>query len=297
MPCDRQAVALRDGHSWRFQGNCRTAQKQLGVMLTKDFRAIDRRVLTALGIDSNTRKLRGNEILPGAGKTSVRTQDARIINRALAMELLVSTLLTCLDGPDEVQSLCTVSGQGEPNNFAPAGRLDIIARYEGFSVALEVSCKRDASSTSYFEGQLDQAVRHSPAAVVPGAGKVYALVVTDCSLETNLGTRKKYKAAVARVEELRGQAALGTQEGQAGPYPDVRLMPVKSAIFCAVCEEIFGAPGASGEGLQISSATLAKALEDAYVGLKDDHYLNATNWLYSTLVTSLREPAEEQLPI
>ena len=80
----------------------------LRLMITYDFRAVDRRVLTSLGLDPKTRR-QGNQIRPGQGKERVTTHDTRLTNRGLAMELLVSTLLTCLDQPAEVKSWCTVS--------------------------------------------------------------------------------------------------------------------------------------------------------------------------------------------
>ena len=293
MACDRQPVALREDRSWAFAGNCRTAVKRLGQLLTKDFRTIDRRVLSALGIDPKTRKERLNAIRPGEGKIRVDVRQTRIINRALAMELLVSALLTCLDGPDEVKSWCTVSIRGEPNNFAPGPYPDIVGKYKGFCLAVEVSCKRDARNPEFFKEQLEQAVRHAAEeATRPGAGRVYAVVITGCSVEDNRRMRRAYMGVVGRTKET---LARSRQAGQ--KEPDIRLVPVKSAVFSGICEQIFGSPGASGAGLGITSAALAKALDDVHEGLQAKRDIDQEHWMYSTLMTALRERAEEQLPI
>lgn len=65
----------------------------------------------------------------------------------------------------------------------------------------------------------------------------------------------------------------------------------------AVCEEIFGAPGRSGEGLATTSATLARALDEARAGLEDKRDVGEKHWLRRVLLQELRSPAEERLPI
>ncbi|MCY3597640.1 MAG: hypothetical protein OXG71_09445 [Rhodospirillales bacterium] len=297
MPCDRRDVALRDGHSWRFQGQCRTAQKMLGLMVTHDFRAVDRRVLTSLGLDPDTRRRQGNAIRPGQGKERVTTHDTRLINRGLAMELLVSTLLTCLDQPVEVKSWCTVSGKGYPNNCAPGPHPDVVATYGDFRIVAEVSCMRDVRKPKFFEKQLSGAIRHALAvAMRPGPRRVYALVITGCSIETNLEMRGKYVEAQGQLEkEVAAAAERCRKAGR--PVPDVRLLSVKSRVFNAVCGKIFGAPGRSGEGLAITSATLARALDEARAGLEDKRDIGQKHWLRNVLVKELQSPAEEQLPI
>ncbi|MCY4004478.1 MAG: hypothetical protein OXF33_12315 [Rhodospirillales bacterium] len=61
--------------------------------------------------------------------------------------------------------------------------------------------------------------------------------------------------------------------------PDVRLLSVQGRVFNAVCEAIFGAPGRSGKGLAITSATLARALDEARAGLADKRDVGKKHWL------------------
>ena len=79
--------------------------------------------------------------------------------------------------------------------------------------------------------------------------------------------------------------------------PDVRFLSVKSKVFDSVCETIFGAPGRSWEGLAISSATLARALDEARAGLEDKRAIGQKHWLRRVLLKELRSPVEERLPI
>lgn len=299
MAPPRQAVALRDGHTWQFGFNCRTAASRLRQLITHDFRTIDRRVLPALGIDPETRKRRGNQLRPGAGKERVGVSDGRQINRALAMELLVATLLTCLDKPREVKSWCSVSAQGDPYFYAPGPHADIVATYGEFRIVAEVSAARAAGNTGYFREQLNGAIRHALAATVgPGAGRTYALVITCHSVATNLRMRAEYVAAVRRLDGmLRKVIARHRRQKRAGPEPDVRLVPVKSDVFTRVCREIFSTAGGSGAGLEITGATLARALDEVYRGLQEKRDIGQNDWLGSTLLTALQSPAEERLAI
>ncbi|MYD94735.1 MAG: hypothetical protein F4Y02_13830 [Chloroflexi bacterium] len=133
-------------------------------------------------------------------------------------------------------------------------------------------------------------------AMLPGPGRVYALVIAGYSIETNLEMRAKYVEAQGHLKkEVAAAAERGRQAGQ--PVPDVRLLSVKSKVFGKVCEEIFGAPGRSGEGLAITSATLARALDEARAGLEDKRDIGQKHWLRRALLKELQSPAEERLPI
>ena len=65
---------------------------------------------------------------------------------------------------------------------------------------------------------------------------------------------------------------------------DVRLLSVKSKVFGKVCEEIFGAPGRSGEGLAITSATLARVLDEPREGVEDKRDVGKRHSLRRVLV-------------
>jgi len=123
-------------------------------------------------------------------------------------------------------------------------------------------------------------------------------VITAHSVETDLRMRAEYHAAVRRLEKiLRKNLARRRRRKRPDPAPDVRLVPVKSAVFAAVCEKIFGAPGRSGDGLAIMGATLARALDEIYDGLADKRDVGEKHWLRRVLLMELQSPAEERLPM
>ena len=78
---------------------------------------------------------------------------------------------------------------------------------------------------------------------------------------------------------------------------DARDAPLMTAVFGGICEQILGRPRASWAGLGITSTALAKALDDVYEGLQARREVDGEHWVYNTLMTALREPEEEQLPI
>ena len=67
-----------------------------------------------------------------------------------------------------------------------------------------------------------------------GPVQVHALVITGCSIKTNLELRTEYADAQRRLTEA--VAAEAERCRQAGrPVPDVRLRSVKSRVFSKVC--------------------------------------------------------------
>ena len=131
-----------------------------------------------------------------------------------------------------------------------------------------------------------------------GAGRVYALVVNDGTVEDDQRMRSAYHAAVRRLDENTAiETARRREGGWTGPDPNVRLVPVRSAVFTKVYREIFGKPGWPPDGQHITSATLARALDEIYEGLAAKRDVGEKNWMRRTWVSALTSPAEERLPI
>ena len=63
-----------------------------------------------------------------------------------------------------------------------------------------------------------------------------------------------------------------------------------------VCDEVSGPPGWSGGGLGITSATLARVLDEVHNGLEDKRDVGVKHWLLRVLTKGLLSPAEERLP-
>ena len=106
-----------------------TVDSRLNQLLTHNDKAIDKHVLTALGIDVDAR-IERNELSAGDVLKSRLVYQYRDINKGLSMELLVALSLRHLDKLEYVQSLCCVSDMsGHPCNFAHSGFPDLMSHY------------------------------------------------------------------------------------------------------------------------------------------------------------------------
>ena len=153
------------------------------ILFSHDYRAIQKRIFTGLGIDMQTRHQTGN--VPNVA--SERTHEYRKINKALSMELLTGILLTHLNSATQVRSWC-LTRDGTPHYFAPSGFADLEAIYDGtgkskgFRVVVEVSAKREVDAKN-FTKQLNQALAHANNLMEDSVDvKVYALVINGGSV-------------------------------------------------------------------------------------------------------------------
>ena len=131
----RQPLVLRDGKTWQFRHNCRTANRTFWQLLVDDYRANEAFVFKKLGITRQLRKERQNTIGVGDAervlepekleklqqKKKSELKTLRCINKGLAMELLVATLLSCLASPKVVRPWCLQSPSGDPKMAAGVG--------------------------------------------------------------------------------------------------------------------------------------------------------------------------------
>ncbi len=102
-----------------------------------------------------------------------------------------------------------------------------------------------------------------------GAGRVHVLVVMRCSVVDNLQMRWAYRAAMCcPTEKMAAADAWRGEKDRSGPELIVRLVQVKSANLGVVWQAVFGTPDRSGDGMEITGAMLAKALDKVYEGLQ-----------------------------
>ena len=195
---------MAEGGRWPYPYSCRTSAKQVSQLLTHNFRAITRRVLRPLGIDVRTRRRTNNRIYSADGRTETSAKDYKSINKGLAMELLSSCLLTCLDSPSDVYSACVLNENGYPKTFAQGGDRgsDIVATYgEHFRIVSEVSAKR-RRYPGFFEGQMTRAIEHAKNEWEADPTRpVYVLLVNVCSIEQGKDYWDAYKALEPTARE------------------------------------------------------------------------------------------------
>jgi len=307
----RRPLLLRDGSSWQFRYGCRTATRTFWQFLVDDFRANEMFVFKVLGITREQRKRQENLITPKDEELVFTPEELeerrkqkvselktlRTINKGLAMELLVATMLSCLDSPQAVRPWCAVSAKGHPKMSAGPGFEDILATYGGFSIVAEVSAKRDASTdTDFFRRQLEQALDHADQAAGrqrDGAtGIVYALVINKCSADTNHRIEKEYREVLLKYLN-KGQVSSKKPDhvGVSG----IRLIPLRSWDFFDVMDRLQAE--SSDSGLSIRSEVLAAALEEVYMLLHRRNTAIEEPLIAKTFARALRKkaPAGAQL--
>ena len=305
----RRPLLLRDGYTWEFAYDCRTAARTFWQLLVDDFRANENFVFEVLGITREIRKAQGNLITPKDEATIFtpeelaerrkqkvsRLKTLRSINKGLAMELLVATMLSCLDSPKAVRPWCAVSAKGHPKMYAGAGDEDILATYGGFCIVAEVSAKRDASTDAeFFRDQLEQALHHAGKVAKRGAGGVvYALVINKCSVDTNHRIEGIYRDILKRYLETRRTSG---KDPNRVAVQGIRLIPIRSHDFFQIMDGVV-ADGAMA-GFAIGSDRLKQALEEVYLQLHGRNIADDKRWMAVTMARTLgetAEPADEQL--
>ena len=168
----------------------------LVYLLSQNFKAISDVVVRKLNIDTRSRVQADNRLNLKDGGHWLR--EARTINKALAMELLVAMSLTYIDNSEQVVSGCVVRNQ-LPNNFASSGLADIIVFYppsdgeQAFCVLVEASIKRIVSAEHY-RTQLNQTIKHARELADNSEGRpVYGLVINSGDITGEKRLQAVYK--------------------------------------------------------------------------------------------------------
>ena len=193
-------VTLRKGFTWSIEEMPAEAVSLLILhLLNHDFTVNDQELFPILGIDMGTRRKTAN--MPNVENGTVKQY--RMINKALAMELLSSLLLTHLNSAERVTSWCLTNPNGLPQYFAPAGASDIEVSYPAagetpaFQMIAEVSAKREVDGT-FYATQLYQAWRHADIlAKKTDDVTVYALVING----GKIGSEEKLQEVYRRIME------------------------------------------------------------------------------------------------
>lgn len=239
------SVTLKDGRSWGIKLSATESALLMLHLQGHDFRGICNYVVPALGLDVPTRRRLDN--LPNV--TNRHVHQYRIINKAMAMELLSASLLACLNKPKEVRSWCA-QRDGLPNYFSPSGA-DVTARYvndengEPFRVVLEVTARK-AVTQSVMRKQLNQAYEHAnDEAKDRDGGPVYALAINGGRIGSDPKIWKVYHDFV--------------KKNRIKPHHIVRLLPLYAPDVVAVVRRIKASTPAGG--LQFRSGLLVKVFD------------------------------------
>ena len=207
-------VTLSDGTAWDKVLSADMVILLFMLLLQQDFRINKKRIFKMLGIDMKTRRLEDN--VPNVG--SRKTHGYRIMNKAVAMELLSGLLLCHVDMASEVVCMCELRHRGLPLDKAPSGSSDIYARYEhpdgtlAFRVVAEVSSQKEIDEEFYWR-QLNQAWKFADKlAKDEENGVVYGLVING--------------GRIGSDTDLRGWYRDFAEEKEMKPDGNVRVLPL-----------------------------------------------------------------------
>lgn len=277
--CERLPVCLSGGAVWNRPFSASWLSLLIAHLFNHDFRVNKRLIYPMLAIDMPTRRRMDN--LPNLEKK--RTHDYRIINKALADELLVSLLLTHLNAASEVRTWC-VTRHDLPNTFSPPGFADAAARYvdslnnRSFRLVVEASVRHFPGSED-FKTQLRQAWNHaSELAKDDEAGEVYALVITICEIGSDDGWGEIFRDFVEEVDMQ--------------PDGPVRVVPMYAGDLVVATRKI--EENLPEGALQFTPALLAGILEELLVRLIDPLAQSDLNpdWMCDLWVDMAKQEAE-----
>ena len=252
----------------------------LRLMAQQDLAAIGRVVTKEL-------KLPGRKELSGrvgdekgdGGGEQLGLKHYRWINRAVAMEQLVSLLLSYLNRAERVRSFC-VSDKGHPYYFAGAGKPDLLADYPAsddapaLRVLGEVSAKREITPPWHL-AQLGQALRHAKTEQEKSPGShIHAWVINAGDVGSDAVLRRQYQEFVKANGLLQADCSIS-----------VVPMPIADAAHALdlLCSN------SPDEDRRFSSAGLDAALRTMADGLMAEVPPGGEGWMAEQFVQSVHD--------
>ena len=215
----------------------------------------------------------------------------RNIDKALAMELLMSLLLTYLDDSEQVICNC-VELNNLPNNHAASGLADIIASYPSsddvpaFQGLFEVSIVRRPTVKDFLD-QLNQTYSHAEERVEESGGMpVYGLTINRCNIGANKSLQSVYKQFLADKQIERDSI--------------IQVLPLYAIEFAGIMTTML-----LDETYGFSSGVLVRVFDTLIDQLRQEEPPSKPRWMTDTwfnIVNSaqapeldLDEPAEDKL--
>ena len=269
-------VSLRGGYTWTFRHSCRTATRSFFQMATENKPAIKERPLPTVGLGPQARRAQNNPLPTGKKGRKKKRGEKNWIDKALAAELYMATILTCLDSPEKVFAPCKLA-RGLPTRHAGGGKADAWAAYPGFAILVEVSTKVDILRKT-FRAQMMQAVKHGMKRSRKLRRPVYALVVNNRDIETQMAFRSIYRKACRKAVKL--------CKKESAKCCDVRPIALTNLSLVFILDAIHAI---DAEDFQFDASGLQQALQALYEGLATDETKSLTGgWSAKMAIKKLR---------
>ena len=191
------------------------------------------------------------------------------------MELVMASLLTHLDHPDEVMSGCTVNRKGLPHHFAPALVPDIVVQPADddppFQIVCEVSANREMTDEVYL-GQLEETLRHAREA--HDAQKVAITYGLVANLR-KIGEEK-------RLQDLYRNFLTDPNNGL-DPHGPIRIVPFRAPEFGTVVRRLD-----AEDQIAFDSQLFARVLDGLHEKFCSESVPGKEDWMAEAFVGTVR---------
>ena len=279
-------VTLRDEYTWRAERPPWELCNILNAIAVPDFRTIREGAVEKVGLDTGSRRKQDN-LLKFAPDAQQRINQSRKINKALAMELVMASLLTHIDHPRQVKSFCAVNRKGLPHYFAPALAPDIVVQPADneppFQIVCEVSANREMSDGAYL-GQLEETLRHArDMHELEGAEVTYGLVANL----RKIGADKRLQKVLRQF--------LTDPDNGLEPWGPIRIVPIRAPELGTVVRRLD-----AEDKLAFDSRILARALDTLHEKMWEESISDAVDWMAVSWVETIlagTDPNEDMLVI
>ena len=206
---------------------------------------------------------------------STKISTARKINKGLAMEMVMSSLLTFVDHPSEVASRCVANRRGKPNNFAQGDTPDVIFRpanaNPSFQVVCEVSANKEMKDETY-RRQLVRGLEHARAEHGDTGVKITYLFVA------NLRKIGEDKDPQALFREFQADEKAGLH-----PTAPIRVVPMRASEFATAVRRLH-----HEDKLRCSSRLLAHAFDAVHEKTWAESWPEEEDWMAKIFVETVR---------
>ena len=246
----------------------------LNALEQPDLRIIQAGAVKKMRLDARSRARDDNRLRLTEKSTKIVT--ARKINKGLTMEMVMSSLLTFVDHPDEVVSRCVANRRGKPNNFAQGEKPDIVFHPAhtdpSFQVVCEVSANKEMKDETYRE-QLVRGLEHAFAEHSSTGVKVTYLFVA------NLRKIGEDKDLQALYREFQADDKTGLH-----PTASIRVVPMRASEFATAVRRLH-----HEDKLRFRSPLLAQAFDAVHEKTWAESWPEEEDWMAKIFVETVRK--------
>ena len=203
---------------------------------------------------------------------------ARKINKGLAMELVMASLLTFVGHPREVLSHCVSIHHRRPNNFVQGDNPDIVYRPANANPSVQVVCEVSANAEMNDESyrkQLEAGLKHARKEHCDAGVKVTYLLVANLR---KIGEDKSLQAVYRVFQAARGN--------NLHPPAPIRVVPMRASEFATAVRRLH-----HEDTLRFPSSAPAQAFDALHEKIWAASWPDEEDWMAEVFVETVRHAA------